>query len=159
MWIRDRLKRMIEIVASRRSWALGVFLSLILLSGACARKPVVQTVTVNPSQHPNAAGTPEVSNSLLAPRDLDIEKAGDQIAAATLHLRERRAGLALHAIEQAEADIKRAVEKRERNGTANGELRPTLAELQAARNTVHRGNLDDAVMQLRRINKKLDSIE
>ena len=134
--------------------------ALILLLTSCAPKPAEETVTVKSTRHPTvSAEAPRVSTAPLPIRDPDIEKAGDLIAEATLHLHQRQSAAALHALSLAQAEIKRALATTAQDGTTHDELLPTLGELETIRGVIHRGMFDDAIRRLGNLNRKLDTLD
>lgn len=151
-----------EFHQDRRSrFGAGCYLLLlILLFTSCAPKPAEETVTVRTSRQPTvSAGAPQISTSPLPVRDPKIEKAGDLIAEAIVHLHHRQSAAALHALSLAEAEMKGALYKSAQNGNTHDALLSVLEELQAVREAIHRGMLDDAIRRLGSINRKLDSLD
>lgn len=140
--------------------ACSYLLLLILLSTSCAPRPAEETVTVRSSRPPTVSPTvPRISTSPLPVRDPNIEKAGDLIAEANVHLHQRQSAAALHALSQAEAEIKGALYKTSQNGTTHDELLSIVGELETVRETIHRGMFDNAIRRLGNVNRKLDSID
>lgn len=147
-------------VVGNRSYRLIYLLPVILFWASCSSRPVEETVTVTPARHSTVSvERPKVSTSQLPVRDPDIEKAGDLIAEATLHLRKRESAAGLHALAQAEAEIKRALDKTAQTRTTHDELLPALGELDTVRAAIHRGMFDDAIRRLGDLNRKLDSLD
>jgi hypothetical protein len=135
-------------------------LPLIILVTSCGPKPAEETVTVRSSQHQTvSAEAPRVSTAQLPPRNPDIEKAGDLIAEATLHLHQRNSVAALHAVSRAEVEVKGVLGKTPANQVTHGELVSTLRELESVTGLIHRGMFTDAIRRLGELNRKLDSLD
>ena len=135
-------------------------LLLLLLLTSCVPKPSEETVTVKTSRHPTvSAELPRISTSPLPVRDPNLEKAGDLIAEATVHLHQRQSASALHALSLADAEIKRALYKTAQDESTHDELLSILAELETVREAIHRGMFEDAIRRLSSLNRKLDSID
>jgi len=137
--------------------ARSYLLPLVLLLTSCAPKPAEETVTVKSSSHSTvSAEAPKVSTAPLPVRDPYLEKAGDRIAEATLHLHQHNSTAALHSVLRAEAEIKL---DKTANRTTHEELVPMLRELETVRAAIHRGMFDDAIHRLGDLDRKLDSLD
>ena len=142
-----------------RFGASSYLLLLTLLLVSCASKPAEETVTVRTSQQATVpTGVSRTSTSPLPVRDPNIEKAGDLIAGATLHLHQRQGVAALHALSLAETEIKSALNTSAQKRTTHDELVSVQRELETVRETIRRGMFDEAIRRLTNLNLKLDSI-
>jgi hypothetical protein len=126
---------------------------------ACAKPYVEETVTTDASR--SSAIPPGVEPLAIEPslpaRDADIEAAGDRIAEAITYLNARRREAALHALNQAEAAMNRALHARSSDDQARITLHAALKDLDTAERAVTRG-ASDALRQLIALNKTIDNL-
>ena len=144
---------------SRRLMAFCFVVSLVLGQSVCATPYVEETVTTDASRSsaiPPGAEPVAIEPSLPT-RDADIEAAGDRIAEAITYLNARRRETALHALNQAEAAMNRALHARPADDQARITLHAALKDLDTAERAVTRG-ASDASRQLVALNKTIDNL-
>src|SRR2546423_5295558 len=134
-------------------------ISLVCGQSSCATPYVEETVTTDASRSsaiPPGAEAVAVAPSLPT-RDPDIEAAGDRIAEAITYLNARRREAALHALNQAEAAMNRALHARSGDDQARTTLHAALKDLDTADRAITRG-ASDASRQLVALNKTIGTI-
>jgi hypothetical protein len=139
--------------------ALG-FCSLLFLFGRPAgwRTPVVETITTREGSQTHAAPGPAVNFTPQLPqRDADIETAGDNLAAATVYLKNRQSAAALRAMTQARNATAHAIDSRRKQGKRLDVLEEALREIDSAERYVQHGALGDARARLASLNRRLDA--
>ncbi|HVF55900.1 MAG TPA: hypothetical protein VM934_07095 [Pyrinomonadaceae bacterium] len=137
--------------------ALGLC-ALLLLAGLSPRwhKPVVETITTVGTRQTNAQPAAVHFTPQLPRRDVDVEAAGDHIAAAAMYLKSRQSAAALRAMTQARAATTHAIDRRRQQGKQFDVLQETLKEIDSAEHSVQRGALGDARVRLISLNGRLD---
>lgn len=138
--------------------ALGLCALLFLLALTSSwRTPVVETITTEEVTPAHAAPGPAVQFTPQLPlRDVDIETAGDHLAAATVYLKNRQSAAALRAITQARSATAHAIDRRRQQGKQFDVLDETLKGIDAAERYIQRGALGEARTHLIAVNKRLD---
>ena len=134
--------------------------SLACGQSSCAKPYVEETVTTDASRSsaiPPGAEAVAVEPSLPT-RDADIEAAGDRVAEAITYLNARRREAALHALNQAEVAMNRALHARSSDDQARTVLHSALKDLDTAERAVQRG-APDATGQLVALNKTIDNLQ
>ncbi len=146
-------------------WAAlcAAFLCAIILLAASLRhsRAVVEIVTTDINhQTPPAQKNLSVNPApLLPPRDVDLETAGDRIAAATIYLDRRQKAAALKALAEARTAARHAADKRaQRRDVSNKQLIAALKELEASQLAVEHGSFPDAKAKLIVLNQELDRL-
>ena len=145
---------------SGRLLALCFSISLACSQSSCAKPYVEETVTTDASR---SSAIPPIAEAVaiepsLPTRDPDIEAAGDRIAEALTYLNSRRREAALHALNQAEAAIHRALHARSAEDQARTTLHSALKDLDTAERALARG-APDASRQLIALNKAIDNMQ
>jgi hypothetical protein len=133
--------------------------TLVILLGLSSKQhpPVIETITTEGS--PQAKATPRATvNAMpqLPQRDVDVEVAGDHIAAAAAYLKNRQSAAALRALTQAGTVTSHAIERRKQTGKRFDMLEETLREIDSVERSVQHGALGEARTHLISLNKKLD---
>jgi hypothetical protein len=122
-------------------------------------KPVEETIVVD---SPRLANTetiqPVVTTRQLPVSDVDVEIAGDRVAEAMVHLKQRREDLALNALAQAQAATDRAAKSKARESSAKNGLLETNREIEKVKQVIRRGKVDNATRELREVNQQLESL-
>lgn len=140
--------------------AFCIGISLVCGQSSCAKPYVEETVTTDASR--SSAIPPGAEAVAIAPtlptRDPDIEAAGDRIAEAITYLNSRRREAALHALNQAEAAVNRALHARASEDPAHTTLHNALKDLDTAERALTRG-APDASKQLKALNKAIDNMQ
>ena len=141
----------------------GALLCAALLLIAYARRslPIVETVTtdINRQTTTMPKSLPVNPNPPLLPRDVDLETAGDRIAAATIYLDRRQKAAALRALGEARTAARHAADRRaQRRDASNKLLMATLRELEASEISIEHGSFHDAKAKLMTLNRQLDSL-
>lgn len=134
--------------------------ALLLLCELSARwqRPVVETITTGVSAPASITPpTPVHFTPQLPQRDMDIESAGDHIAAASIYLRNRQSAAALRAVTQARAATAHAIDHRKQQGKEFNVLQETLREIDAAEHFIRGGAINDARARLSSLNHRLDA--
>jgi hypothetical protein len=144
----------------RRLLSLCFSISLILsLSTSCATRYAEEIVTTDASR--SSAIPPGAEPIAIAPslptRDPDIEVAGDRIGEAITHLRARQREAALHALNQAEIAMNRALHARPGEDQTHIALRTALKDLEIAERAVQH-SAPNASSQLVALNKTIDNL-
>jgi hypothetical protein len=145
---------------NRRLVALCFGISLIFSLSSCATRYAEEIVTTDASR--SSAIPPGVEPIAIAPslptRDADLEAAGDRIAEAITYLNARRREAALHALNQAEVDMSRALRARAGEDQIRTALRTALKDLDTAEHAVQH-SAPDALSQLVALNKAIDNLQ
>jgi hypothetical protein len=147
----------------RLRWFLAgalVLCLLLLLFGLPAgwRRPVIETITTREGSQAHPAPAPAVHFTPQLPqRDADIESAGDNLAAATVYLKNRQSAAALRAMTQARNATAHAIDRRRQQGKRFDVLEEALREIDSAERFVQHGALGDARARLASLNHRLDA--
>ena len=140
--------------------AFCIGISLVCSQFSCAKPYVEETVTTDASR--SSAIPPGAEAVAIAPtlptRDPDIEAAGDRIAEAITYLNARRREAALHALNQAEAAMNRALHARANDDPAHITLHNALKDLDTAERALTHG-APDTSRQLNALNKAIDNMQ
>lgn len=119
--------------------------ALILWANACATRHTEETVItqarpvqreVLPSQMMSSVSSPSRQNALPV-RDIRIERAGDAIAAAIIHLRGHRYAVARRSLDEAETALRLAMRDNEFDSSAHhDEIESVLREVEIAKRNI-----------------------
>jgi hypothetical protein len=147
---------------SSRWWSItlvasGILLIIIFILAARRSKSVEETVTLSQNpQHRATVGRPVATRAPVQVGDRDLESIGDRIAEATVYLRERQRGPALHSIAAAEAATHQL--RSIRPDLDEQILKATEVELVAIEREVQRGNTETARLRLVQLGRTIDAV-
>ena len=155
---------------SRRQVLVGsviacVLLALVWMVHAWVSRPVEETVTTRPhfaSTHPvqaQAASTPIPPSVVLPAPHPAIERAGDQIAAAIVYLREQHLQSALRSLNESRHTLRRVIEKEELSPAAHAQLETLLRELDKTEQAIGHEPVPATIKHLTSLDDKLDQIQ
>lgn len=135
--------------------------ALLLVVAIRRSAPVVETVTTDINRQPAVAAKslPVNANLQLPPHDVDLEAAGDKIAAATIYLDRRQKAAALRALAEARTAARHAADRRVQRRDASNKLLAALKELEASEFAVEHGSFPAAKARLVSLNQQLDHLE
>jgi hypothetical protein len=143
----------------------GVLALVWLLAHAWGSRPVEETVTTTPHssnthtvQAQAAPTSAPASVSLSAPHP-GIERAGDQIAAAIVYLREQHLQSALRALNESRHTLRRVIEKEELDQSSRAQLEALLRELDKTEQSVGHEPVPTTIKHLTSLDDKLDQIQ
>jgi hypothetical protein len=132
---------------------------------SCASRPPIEETVTTGGGVPNSSSTPVVLKPELPPRDTNIEAAGDRVAEAiTLLSQTKRRGTAQttahaqRAVNQASASLSRALRNPSRNKNIDPHLQDALRNLNLIERSIARGSVEDALRDLKTLDKRLDDL-
>lgn len=143
---------------------------LVIFAGylSCASRTAVEETVTTGHAAPNSTSTPIIIPPQLPPHDANIEAAGDRVAEAITLLdttvNKKRANnsqtitRAQRAISQAGVSITRALRNPSRNQHLDAPLQDALKNLNTIERNIARGSYDDAIRDLKSLDKKLDDL-
>ena len=137
--------------------SLSIVLALMIF-GSLRSKPVEETITVDSNQAKTLQIAPVPVTNELPRADLDIETAGDHLAAAVIYLKRRQNQTALNALDQAKAATDRALTRRPVDSRVRQQLLATRKEIENVKELIRNGKVVNATQELKDVNLQLDSV-
>lgn len=140
-------------------------LVLVWIARAWVSRPVEETVTTRPHSaitrpvQAQAIPTPTPPSVLLSTPHPGIERAGDEIAAAIVYLREQHLQSALRSLNESRHTLRRVIEKEELSPAAHTQLEALLRELDKAEQTIGHEPAQTTIKHLTALDDKLDQIQ
>jgi hypothetical protein len=137
--------------------SLSIVLALMIFA-SLRSKPVEETITVDSNQAKTLQIAPVPVTNELPRADLDIETAGDHLAAAVIYLKRRQNQTALNALDQAKAATDRALTRRPVDSRVRQQLLATRKEIETVKELIRNGKVVNATQELKDVNLQLDSV-
>jgi len=138
--------------------SLCCVIALVVLASSLRPLPVEETITVDSTQATPQPVTPVVHDGALPIADLDIETAGDRVAAAVIYLKRRQSEPALNALQQAQVAANRAVTKKPDGSKTRQELISSNQEIERVKELIRKGRMGYAAKELKHVDQTLDSV-
>ncbi len=134
----------------------AVCLCALIVTSRALRK-TDETVALVSNRRIAAISPTAISSAPSPTADGDLEIVGDQIAKALVHLNRGRREAALHALDQAQSDSRRALASRPVTDKVSERLKLALRETEHARRQIARGKSGAAALALRKLARQLDA--